>query len=124
MLILTILKGPDQGKRFELPDDEPQLIGRSSEALPLIDSIYDGQVDAAVVESDYRKLFAVADDSDLANIAYFESEIAFHYSEERKVQDRYNAIVFGDKNDAAYELLAEALLAQDLSPRLREAIGK
>jgi two-component system, NtrC family, sensor kinase len=37
MLILTILKGPDQGKRFELPDDEPQLIGRSSEALPLTD---------------------------------------------------------------------------------------
>lgn len=37
MLILTILKGPDQGRRFELPDDEPQLIGRSSEALPLTD---------------------------------------------------------------------------------------
>ena len=37
MLILTIIRGPDQGKRFELPDDEPQLIGRSSEALPLTD---------------------------------------------------------------------------------------
>jgi two-component system, NtrC family, sensor kinase len=37
MLILTILRGPDQGRRFELPDDEPQLIGRSSEALPLTD---------------------------------------------------------------------------------------
>mgnify|MGYP000594087912 CR=1 FL=1 len=37
MLILTIIKGPDQGKRFELPDDEPQLLGRSSEALPLTD---------------------------------------------------------------------------------------
>jgi signal transduction histidine kinase len=37
MLILTVIKGPDQGRRFELPDDEPQLIGRSSEALPLTD---------------------------------------------------------------------------------------
>ena len=37
MLILTVIKGPDQGRRFELPDDEPQLIGRSSEALPLQD---------------------------------------------------------------------------------------
>ena len=37
MLILTVLQGPDQGKRFELPDHEPQLIGRSSEALPLTD---------------------------------------------------------------------------------------
>ena len=37
MLILTIIKGPDQGRRFELPDDEPQLLGRSSEALPLLD---------------------------------------------------------------------------------------
>ena len=37
MLILTVLAGPDEGRRFDLPDDEPQLIGRSSEALPLTD---------------------------------------------------------------------------------------
>lgn len=37
MLILTVLQGPDKGKRFELPDNEPQIIGRSSEALPLTD---------------------------------------------------------------------------------------
>ena len=38
MLTLTVIEGPDAGKRFELPDDEPQLIGRSSEALPLGDT--------------------------------------------------------------------------------------
>ena len=38
MLVLTILQGPDKGRIFELPDDEPQLLGRSSEALPLSDS--------------------------------------------------------------------------------------
>ncbi len=38
MLILTIIKGPDKGRTFELPDHEPQLVGRSSEALPLTDS--------------------------------------------------------------------------------------
>ncbi len=37
MLILTVLHGPDKGKRFELPDHEPQLIGRSSEAIPIAD---------------------------------------------------------------------------------------
>ncbi len=37
MLIINVIKGPDQGRRFELPDDEPQLLGRSSEALPLQD---------------------------------------------------------------------------------------
>ena len=37
MLILTVLQGPDRGRRFELPDDEPQLIGRSGESLPLKD---------------------------------------------------------------------------------------
>lgn len=37
MLVLTVLQGPDKGKRFELPDTEPQIIGRSSEALPLSD---------------------------------------------------------------------------------------
>lgn len=38
MLILTIIQGPDKGKTFELPDTEPQLLGRSSEALPITDS--------------------------------------------------------------------------------------
>lgn len=38
MLILTVLQGPDKGKRFELPDTEPQQIGRSSESLPLTDT--------------------------------------------------------------------------------------
>ncbi|MEX2671460.1 MAG: ATP-binding protein [Phycisphaeraceae bacterium] len=37
MLVLNIIQGPDKGRQFELPDDEPQLIGRSSEALPLTD---------------------------------------------------------------------------------------
>ena len=37
MLILTVIQGPDQGRRFELPDNEPQQIGRSGEALPLTD---------------------------------------------------------------------------------------
>ena len=37
MLVLTVIQGPDKGRRFELPDFEPQQIGRSSEALPLGD---------------------------------------------------------------------------------------
>jgi two-component system NtrC family sensor kinase len=38
MLVLTVLQGPDKGRRFELPDNEPQMIGRSSESLPLNDA--------------------------------------------------------------------------------------
>ncbi|MEM6333282.1 MAG: ATP-binding protein [Planctomycetota bacterium] len=38
MLVLQVLQGPDKGRRFELPDHEPQQIGRSSEALPLTDA--------------------------------------------------------------------------------------
>ncbi|MFZ2873136.1 MAG: ATP-binding protein [Phycisphaerales bacterium] len=38
MLILTVIQGPDKGRRFELPDQEPQLLGRSSEALPIDDN--------------------------------------------------------------------------------------
>jgi len=37
VLILTVIRGIDRGKRFELPDAEPQMIGRSSESLPLSD---------------------------------------------------------------------------------------
>ncbi len=36
-MVLSALKGPDQGRRFEVPDNEPQQIGRSSESLPLTD---------------------------------------------------------------------------------------
>lgn len=38
MLRLTIIEGPDRGRSFELPVNEPQLIGRSSEALPITDT--------------------------------------------------------------------------------------
>lgn len=38
MLVLSVIQGPDKGRTFELPDHEPQLIGRSSEALPLMDT--------------------------------------------------------------------------------------
>lgn len=34
---LEVIEGPDAGKRFELPPSEPQLIGRSTEALPFTD---------------------------------------------------------------------------------------
>jgi signal transduction histidine kinase len=38
VLVLTVIQGPDKGRKFELPAHEPQLIGRSSEALPLSDN--------------------------------------------------------------------------------------
>lgn len=38
MLYLAILQGPDKGRTFELPDTEPQMLGRSSESLPLTDN--------------------------------------------------------------------------------------
>ncbi|MBX3355790.1 MAG: FHA domain-containing protein [Phycisphaeraceae bacterium] len=34
---LEVIEGPDAGRRFELPAPEPQLIGRSTEALPFTD---------------------------------------------------------------------------------------
>ncbi len=38
MLVLDVLQGPDRGMKFQLPAGEPQLIGRSSESLPLTDA--------------------------------------------------------------------------------------
>lgn len=37
MLVLNVIQGPDQGMSIQLPDHEPQLIGRSSEAIVLSD---------------------------------------------------------------------------------------
>lgn len=38
MLVLSVIQGAAKGKKFELPDHEPQLIGRSSEAVPIDDN--------------------------------------------------------------------------------------
>jgi len=38
VLVLHIVQGPQRGRKFKLPAHEPQLIGRSSEALPIIDA--------------------------------------------------------------------------------------
>ena len=37
MLVLEVIRGVDQGRIFPLPVGEPQLLGRSSESLPLTD---------------------------------------------------------------------------------------
>ncbi len=38
MPIFTVIQGPDKGRQFEVAENEPQLIGRSSEAIPLSDN--------------------------------------------------------------------------------------
>jgi two-component system, NtrC family, sensor kinase len=38
MLVLSVIQGPTKGKTFNLPAHEPQLLGRSSEALPIDDN--------------------------------------------------------------------------------------
>lgn len=38
MLILTVIQGPDKGRQFKLTSNLPQLLGRSSEALPCTDT--------------------------------------------------------------------------------------
>lgn len=38
VLILTVIQGPDKGRVFELPDDEPQMVGRTSESLAMSDT--------------------------------------------------------------------------------------
>ena len=37
MYLLEVIEGPDLGKRFPLPEREPQLLGRSTEAIPITD---------------------------------------------------------------------------------------
>jgi hypothetical protein len=37
MLSLVVVRGPDRGKAFALPEREPQLVGRSTEALDVTD---------------------------------------------------------------------------------------
>jgi signal transduction histidine kinase len=38
VLVLHIVQGPQRGRKFELPAHEPQMIGRSSESLPIVDA--------------------------------------------------------------------------------------
>lgn len=110
-------------KLLSQPLSRTRSLQVASTELPLIDSIYSGRADAGIVEADYRRLFGRDEDAELAEIAYFEAEVAFHYADAESVRDRFDAIVFGDKRDAAYAGARESLLDRDLSPRLREALS-
>ncbi len=91
--------------------------------LPLVDSLYPDPTNAAVVESDYSRLFGVDPGTDLETIAYFESEIVYHYASNENVRNRYDGIIEGNRRDIDYALLRDALLSQDLSERLRSALS-
>lgn len=91
--------------------------------LPLVKSLYPDPINAAIVESDYRRLFGLEPGAEFETIAYFESEVVYHYAMNEAFRNRYDAIIGGARRDRDYALLRQALLYQDLSPRLRAALS-
>jgi len=91
--------------------------------LPLVDSLYPDQSNFAVIVADFRRLFEIEPNVDLETIAYFESEIIFHYANNEDVRNRYDAIIEGSQRDIDYAMLRDALIMQDLSKRLRAALS-
>ena len=58
MLSLVVVRGPDRGRAFPLPDREPQLVGRSTEALELSDHGYVLETGHIVLDGPYQTLLA------------------------------------------------------------------
>jgi hypothetical protein len=89
--------------------------------LPLWSSLYSAAAAGRAVE-DYRRLFRVPDNAPLEPAAVFEREVLHYYATDADVGDAIDAIALGNTGDDDFAAAREALLASDLSNRLRATL--
>lgn len=90
--------------------------------LPLWLSLYpEGNTSRAI--SDYRLVFRLAAADELEKVAIFEAELTHHYATDEKVAVAIDALIASpDPTGAELVRVRAALLARDLSPRLRRSL--
>lgn len=97
----------------------------SLQQLPLWASLYLPEVEAQIIESDYRNLFRLSPSSDLETIAFLEAEITHQYASNEDVSEALDSVVLqGNRTPEAFARARTVLLLQDLSTRLRTALKK
>jgi subtilisin family serine protease len=94
------------------------------ETVPLFASLYPRSTDPERIHADYRSLFPPARDGKGDDRSSFETEILYHYTVNEEVQRGIDALVGGQRGDEPGDSVRRALSRQDLSGRLRQALGQ
>jgi hypothetical protein len=96
-----------------------------SDRLPLFGSLYPPGTKAEKIESDYSGLFRETRKASatLDDLSRFETELMHHYTTNAEVRRSVDALVKGHRDLEPYDPIWAALAKEDLSSRLRQALG-
>lgn len=100
------------------------LVSAEDETIPLFASLYPEGTDPERIRADYISLFASDQRGSLQKLSSFETEILYHYTENEEVQRGVDALLVGQRGGEPHDAIRRALARQDLSGRLRQAIGQ
>lgn len=103
----------------------PDVFSRiEEEAIPLFASLYRRGTNSARVRADYQTLFPSSRGGSVDELSSFETEILFHYTTDEEVQREVNAMVAMQGRVESANAVRRALLREDLSSRLRQALNQ
>lgn len=94
------------------------------ETIPLFASLFPEGTDPELIRAAYLSLFAPSRGGNLDELSSFETEILYHYTVNEEVQRKIDALIAGQRGGEPAEAIRRALARQDLSGRLREALGQ
>jgi subtilisin family serine protease len=101
-----------------------EVVSAEDETIPLFASLYSEGTDPEKIRSDYLSLFASSQRGSMQTLSSFETEILYHYTVNEEVQRSIDALLAGQRGGAPADSVRRALARQDLSGRLRQAIGQ
>ena len=88
--------------------------------LPLWWSLYGPSDSLASAQDDYLRIFETDNKSvELANVAYFEAEILYHYAADERLAENIDRLVQGERSERGFDRIRQRLRELDTSARLR-----
>jgi hypothetical protein len=88
--------------------------------LPLWWSLYGPSDSLALAQDDYLRIFETDNKSvELANVAYYEAEILYHYATDERLAETIDRLVQGERSEHGFDRIRQRLRKLDTSARLR-----
>jgi hypothetical protein len=101
-----------------------ELVSVEDETIPLFASLYPEGAEPERMRSDFLSLFPTARSGNFDKLSNFETEILYHYTVNGEVQRGIDNLVTGQRGAEPGDVIRRALFRQDLSGRLRQALGQ
>ena len=94
------------------------------QTVPLFASLYPEGTEPERIRSDYLSLFPPTRSGNIEKMSSFETEILYHYTVNEEVQRGVDALLAGQRGGEPGDVIRRVLSQQDLSGRLRQALGQ